>query len=379
VRGPLENILLLQPDWSAKNTSAMQERGRLIRHGVATWLRDRLPLLAAGLPAIVDDLRVEARDGTGLKNEIPWVRVYSASRSRSATVGWYVVYLFSAQGDRVYLSLMQGTTRWENGEFHTRPEAELRARVDWARRSLIRQLAVRSDLVGKISLKARKSKLGPAYEAGTVAAFEYPLNALPSEATLESDLRFLVSVLGDLYQVAEQALDVPGELTPEVVDALITAERSAGRRRGGQGLRLSADERVAIERQAVRVACQYLRGEGFAVRDVGATESYDIDARRGEERVFVEVKGTTSTWTDGSEVILTKNEVDLHEREHPNTMLLVISAISLNRKASPPIASGGVLHVVHPWRIAREHLTPVTYRYSVGPATVVATAGEDRG
>ncbi|WP_146173791.1 MrcB family domain-containing protein [Saccharothrix carnea] len=365
MRELLRDVLLLQPGWSRENTPAMQERGRLIRHEVARWLREQLPTIAENTPG-VDDWQVEARDGTGLKNEIPWARVYSASRSPSATVGWYIVYLFGAQGDRVYLSLMQGTTRWENGDLHARPAAELRQRAQWARENLLPILRRRVDLVEQISLKARKSQLGPAYEAGTVAAFEYALDRLPGNEVLANDLQFLASTLEYLYHLAAQAIDLPGDLPPEVVDALVTAERSAGKTRKGQGLRLNSAERTAIERQAVTVAMHYLTTEGFAVTDVGATQSYDLDARRGGQHLFVEVKGTTSAWNGTSEIILTKNEVDLHEREYPNNMLVVVSHITLDRSVTPPSASGGELHVMHPWRILPPNLTPVTYRYVVG-------------
>src|SRR4051794_8207014 len=110
----------------------MARRGVLVRKEAADWLRELLPQLSAAVPALVDDLAVEGRDGTGRKTEVPWLRVHSRTRSPSATEGWYVVYLFSAEGDRVYLSLNQGTTRWENGEFRARPPEELRARVAWA-------------------------------------------------------------------------------------------------------------------------------------------------------------------------------------------------------------------------------------------------------
>ena len=62
---------------------------------------------------------------------------------------------------------------------------------------------------------------------------------------------------------------------------------------------------------------------------------------------------------------MTKNEVDLHRREHPNNMLLIVSRIVLDRSVTPPSASGGELKVIHPWRIEPSNLTPVTYRYLV--------------
>ncbi|MCZ7434862.1 DUF3578 domain-containing protein [Micromonospora sp. WMMC241] len=370
MRDLLKEILRFQPDWTWRNTPAMEQRGLLVRREAAAWLHEHLPELSGLVLPAIDDLKVEGRDGTGRKTEIPWVRVHSASRSPSATEGWYVVYLFSADGEVVYLSLNQGTTRWENGVFRPRPPHELQARVDWARHLLAGDFAATPKLAEKISLKARSSDLGSGYERGNVAAFPYPVDALPSEDVLEADLRFLVSVLGKLYVAADQALALPGEPAPEVADALTAVERAAGRRFGQRGFRQSAGERLAIERRAVKVACDYLIEHKYSVKDVGATQPYDIDARRGQERLFVEVKGTAS---DGAEVILTRGEVRLHAREHPNTMLVIVSGIALDRDSDPPVASGGVLRVVHPWKIDDSGLTPIAYRYAVPSETGLAT------
>lgn len=362
MRAFLRDVLLLQPQWSSKNTPAMQERGRLVRHDVAGWLRDQLPALRRNVPIEPADWKVQPSDGTGNKNEIPWVRVHSASRSRSATEGWYVVYLFDAQGDRVYLSLMQGTSTWVNGEFQPRPRAELRERARLMREVLAPWLLARADLVDTIELKASKSDLGPAYEAGTVVAFEYSRDELPADEVLFDDLSFLVSVLGHLFEV-----DLSGDVAPEIADAVVIANQSAGRARRGQGLRLTAAERLAIERRAVAVATSYLVEQGYKVADVGATESYDLDARRGKERLYVEVKGTTTVWdSSSSEIIVTKNEVDLHRLEYPNNMLVIVSQIVLDRAVTPPSASGGELRAIHPWQVQLPNLTPVTYRYLVG-------------
>ncbi|MEJ2856475.1 MULTISPECIES: MrcB family domain-containing protein [unclassified Saccharothrix] len=367
MRDILESVLRLQPEWSSTNTPAMQRRGELVRRGVAGWLSERVERINRTLPTPIDDLQVEARDATGLKSEIPWARVYSAGRSPSATKGWYLVYLFDAPGTKVYLSLMQGTTQWLNGEFRARPQADLRLQVDWVRNALAKELSVRFAEFDDIALRARKSQLGPAYEAGSVAAFEYTLDALPNETELESDLAYMLAVLSDLYERLDTAIDLPGAVAPEVADAVVVGDRAAGRRRSGQGLRLNAAERVAIERRAVELAVEHLNGLGYRVKDVGAIESYDLDARRGDEHLFVEVKGTTSTWGEDSEIILTRNEVELHQREYPNTMLVVVSSIQLDRSGDPPTAQGGILHAVHPWQLDPDRLIAITYRYPAGP------------
>ncbi len=107
------------------------------------------------------------------------------------------------------------------------------------------------------------------------------------------------------------------------------------------------------------------------MKDVGASKSYDLDVRRGSEHLYVEVKGTTST---GEEVILTRAEVELHQSQHPSTVLMVVAGIDLDRSVSPPAATGGSLSVVHPWMIEADAWTVVAYRYKVPAAASTLTA-----
>lgn len=361
MRELLEETMLLQTHWSAEKTPEMARRGILVRHEVAGWLRDHLEPILAELPPRVRDLAVEGKDGIGRKTEIPWARVYSESRSPSATEGWYVVYLFSANGDRVYLTIGQGTTRWAGGEFKPRPQQELLARAAWARTRLAPELAQRPDLTTTIDLGAR-TRLGQSYGPGVVAAISYDIDTIPDEAQLEADLRYMVRTLGRLYVEADAAPSLPGELPPEIADAMTMAERAAGRRGRGQGYRLTAAEKQAVERRAVAVVTEHLKGDNWTVKDVGATSSFDLDARRDGDRLYVEVKGTTSL---GEEVVLTHNEVELHLENHPDTMLAVVHTIDLDRSGSSPVATGGTLRVISPWSPELTHVKPIAYRYAV--------------
>ncbi|MCP2270005.1 protein of unknown function (DUF3883) [Actinokineospora diospyrosa] len=169
----------------------------------------------------------------------------------------------------------------------------------------------------------------------------------------------LVTLPGVRFTDRPVFVELTGHMTPEVADALIEIERAAGRpRRTGRGL--TQPEKTAVERQAMVLATEYLVALGWAVEDVGATHSYDIHATRPGEHLYVEVKGTTS---NGDEVILTKNEVDLMRRVHPHSMLIVIHDIHLDRTGTKPLASGGTRTVFHPWDVRDEQLTPMSYRY----------------
>lgn len=48
--------------------------------------------------------------GKGRWAEIPWISIFLKNLTTSATRGYYIVYLFSADGSGVYVSLNQGWT-----------------------------------------------------------------------------------------------------------------------------------------------------------------------------------------------------------------------------------------------------------------------------
>lgn len=98
----------------------------------------------------LDDVGVEGKDGAGQRAEVVWTRVFSKSRTPSATDGWYIVYLFSGDGERIYLSLMQGTTEWIAGELKPREPAALKKRIEWARPLIEQVAAERFDLLTEI-------------------------------------------------------------------------------------------------------------------------------------------------------------------------------------------------------------------------------------
>src|SRR5690349_11958345 len=100
----LQRILELQPSWTSRRSPEMDERGKLVRDGVAQRLDKQRSSLAqaAGIPG--EELLVKGGDGTGLKTRVPWIRFGSRERSPRTTDGFYVVYLPTINGSAMYLS-----------------------------------------------------------------------------------------------------------------------------------------------------------------------------------------------------------------------------------------------------------------------------------
>lgn len=356
----LQRVLELQSSWSSTNTGEMDERGRLVRNGVTAWLRSHEVALSAAIGISVSEFFVEGRDGTGRKTRVPWTRFGSRERSPSATDGFYIVYLWAFDGSAVYLSLNQGTTDFENGEFVRKPLNVLASRVKWARHVVAEWASGRTGLAPLALLDVGEASLGRGYELAAIASIRYTVNAIPKDDQLLADAVSFAEALGKLYEAHTKA-PIPYEI-PELVDLQDAADNAAGNtlRTRGTGFRQSKEERDLIELHAIKVAEAYYGADGWKVKSVGAP--YDLELTRGAETRTVEVKGTTSR---GEMVVLTEGEVKHHTKAHPNNALVVVRGIVLDKSTSPPTVSGGVLFERQPWTISPDALRVISYQYIV--------------
>jgi hypothetical protein len=181
--------------------------------------------------------------------------------------------------------------------------------------------------------------------------------------TFAAPNRLDLSAVETLLQLVGRSPLQTEETSPELADAQVAADVSAGKARRGQGFRQNVEAKVAIEKHAVATAAAFLIGRGFTVEDVGATQPFDLDARKGEEHLHVEVKGTTS---GGSSVILTRGEVTLHKTVYPNNALVIVHSIKLTASADEPVAAGGVIVWRSPWLVDDDALKPISFEYTTG-------------
>lgn len=192
--------------------------------------------------------------------------------------------------------------------------------------------------------------------------------------------------LGILFEPADRATSAgviefgPGDLsldtwttafTPpragqsvEIAEAIESTRVAAGKRPRGQGFRVNVEARRATELQAMSVATELLEADGWTVEDVSATRSYDLDCRRGDANLHVEVKGTTSA---GDSVLLTPGEVAHAREHHPHVALIVVAGIIVEQDPHAPgivVGTGGSPTVVNPWEIDEQgDLVPTGYEY----------------
>lgn len=181
-----------------------------------------------------------------------------------------------------------------------------------------------------------------------------------------SDRRPLRAAQGYLVKFPRDLLAAIPELQPLLALAEAPTNSSlAGKEirptsNRGVGRLADAAVREAIERHAVdTVMTEFIR-RGYSVTDVGSIRSWDVEARRGDERVHIEVKGSA---TRREAIELTDNEVR-HAEDYPNSALVVVDDISWSRTEDGCIvASGGTWREWSPWTPSRSDLLATRYRY----------------
>ena len=349
----LLRICQLQPQYSHKNTPPMQERGQLIRHTLRSEIEKLAPVIIPNLGSYGADFIVDASDGIGNKVATPWVRYGSKKMSPSAQEGYYAVVHFKTDGSGLYLTLGCASTK---GKSIIPLKAEdLKERTSKAIEVIIEKHGGIGSFSDEINLGA-KTDVSKSFEKATVAAKFIHRDEL-FDIDLEDLFTELSAYLKTVYDAQTSGFDItPSDQDEEVIEALLNPHK---KRKGIQGFVQSADERKAIEMRAMVVTDEWFKSQGYTTADKSLKESYDILATRGEEVIYVEVKGTTSY--EPTSIIMTSNEVELHKSKKGETALAIVSSIKL-QKADPPVATGGDLEVEIGWDIDAWTLNPSQYK-----------------
>jgi hypothetical protein len=173
----------------------------------------------------------------------------------------------------------------------------------------------------------------------------------------ESLIEYIRSEIGDFLQS-------PDNEQSEIFEAVEALRVIAGkpRKASGQGFQSSSEARRAIELRAMHLAINHFQQQGWGVEDVSKYESYDLLCTRQEERLYVEVKGTTS---EGSKILMTYQEVIHTQQNYPHTALFVVSQIKLINSEVELEAIGGEIKLYQPWLLSDDNLKAIAYEYQV--------------
>ncbi len=164
----------------------------------------------------------KASPGMSKWADVPWGALFNPIVTRTAQSGFYIVYLFSKGGSRIYLSLMQGGTEVRN---------EFKAKGDYLKVLRVRSAVLRAklrefyvhfpDVTVSLDSNADRPEF---YEAAHVLGKHYVLNdGLPSQSELERDLKLMCDAYRELI--------FRGGIESDFNDDIINEESSVMQRR----------------------------------------------------------------------------------------------------------------------------------------------------
>lgn len=151
-------------------------------------LRNEIPNAIQKFSFIGEDFIVKGSCGQGNWAEIPWVTIMHKSVTKTTMEGVYIVYLFSSDMKRLYITLNQGCTKLKD-------EYGKAAAIE-------KMMSIATSIRDKLNPKSWKTddniSIGNEfYEKGMIFYKLYEKDNIPSDELLKSDLNDLINIYID--------------------------------------------------------------------------------------------------------------------------------------------------------------------------------------
>lgn len=141
----------------------------------------------------IDDLKgyeIKGSIGNGRFASVPWVAIMNKEVTKATTKGFYVAFLFRADGEKVFLTLNQGATYFREKKLKSQDILKIS-------KSIYEILESSESRPVDINLNS-STVLGSSYESTTISGFEYSINNMPDSVTIENDI---IKLLNDYEQL----------------------------------------------------------------------------------------------------------------------------------------------------------------------------------
>lgn len=144
---------------------------------------------------------VKGSAGQGKWASIPWLGIFDKRITESAKQGFYVVYLFSEDMQKVYLSLGQGWTSFDENYNLKQAKKNIQIVSNYFQKELDKfakwfELTKDINLIESQNNSARA--LAQGYEKGNIWAFEYKKDEFPKNDQLMEDLEKMLYIYDEL-------------------------------------------------------------------------------------------------------------------------------------------------------------------------------------
>lgn len=225
-------------------------------------MRKKIPKAIKVLPFFdADKYVMKGSIGQGNWASVPWFAIYDKRITTTAQEGIDLVYLFSNDGERLYLTLNQGATALKN-QFKAKGALKKLQEIGDNIRSKIKPLSFIAD---------NNIKTGDEfYDVGTIFYKSYNIGQLPENAELEKDLAECIFLYQEYYTVFEEK----AKINDVVIDPTINL----------------LDPELSVTDELARIS-DYIKSRGFSY-EAGMIENFYLSLKT---KPFVILAGTSGT------------------------------------------------------------------------------------
>lgn len=182
-------------------------RGEFAQHPLGKLLRKQIPVEIRSLDFINEKYHIVGSVGKGNWTTVPWLAIMNKGITTTTQQGYYIVYLYSEDMKRLYLTFAQGVTKTSKEEI-IKINEEIRSSIKMDSR-----VHKDNDLNLGESSKARE------YKEAVAAYISYSKENFPSEEQLIEDLEEMVEYYKQYVSLKEFSSNETDPIEPMQVKA----------------------------------------------------------------------------------------------------------------------------------------------------------------
>jgi len=294
------------------------------RHHLGDLIRKEIPEKISNLPFIdTNIMKVQGSCGQGNWATVPWISILNKNITSTTQEGVYIVYLFSEDMERIYLTLNQGCTKLIE-KYGKRDAIKKMQSVAASIRSALGNTSFNSD--NNLSVG------NEFYEQGAIFYKEYLVNTIPEDSILFDDLERMVEIYNSYYSSFVENQKGTEEDTSTNLENVY--------------------EEFDVKDEMQRIS-EYIRAKGFSYEDETIINLYlslkskpfvilagtSGTGKSKLVKLFAEAIGATSDngrfklipvkpdWSDATDLLGYR---DLHGKFHPGSFLTFVKAANDN-------------------------------------------------
>lgn len=188
----LIEIILTRYSNERKNKIAHNKLASLLRKGLHNVVSEDL---------LGEDHQTKGSAGQGQWSIVPWIGIFDKSISTTAQKGFDIVYLFSPDMQKVYLSLNQGWTLYKENFGNEAFKKIQTVSYYWQNNLKTRSSRMNDTPIDLQSNIFKTSNLPKGYELGNIFSICYEKNKLPDNEIMVQDLRDMIICLSELREL----------------------------------------------------------------------------------------------------------------------------------------------------------------------------------